>query len=74
MLELGRTKFKIRKKLQNIDEKTWSRTLFFYFPFKVSSLRARICKRLKNAGLDSKESIPPTYIACMAGQYDKYDK
>ncbi len=29
--------------------------------------RARICKRLKSLGIDSKESIPPVYVAWRAG-------
>jgi hypothetical protein len=31
---------------------------------------ARICKRLNSPGIDSKESIPPAYVAWLAGQYD----
>jgi hypothetical protein len=33
--------------------------------------RARICKRFRSPGIDSKESIPPAYVACMAGRYIK---
>jgi len=29
--------------------------------------RARICKRLRSPGIDSKESIPPAYVAWRAG-------
>jgi hypothetical protein len=29
--------------------------------------RARICKRLRSPGIDSKKSIPPTYVAWRAG-------
>jgi hypothetical protein len=29
--------------------------------------RARICKRLRSLGIDSKESIPPAYVAWRAG-------
>ncbi len=27
-------------------------------------IRARICKHLRSPGIDSKESIPPAYVAC----------
>ncbi len=30
-------------------------------------VRARICKRIRSTGIDSKESIPPTYVAWRAG-------
>jgi hypothetical protein len=30
-------------------------------------LRARICKILRSPGIDSKESIPPAYVAWRAG-------
>ncbi len=30
---------------------------------------ARICKRLRNPGIDSEESIPPAYVA-LAGRYE----
>jgi hypothetical protein len=33
----------------------------------VLPYRARICKRLRRPGIDSKESIPPAYVACRAG-------
>ncbi len=33
--------------------------------------RARIFKCLWGPGIDSKEWIPPSYVACMAGRYDK---
>jgi hypothetical protein len=29
--------------------------------------RARICKRLRSPGIDSKESIPPVFVAWRAG-------
>jgi hypothetical protein len=32
-------------------------------PKKVEIFRAQICKRLRSPGIDSKESIPPAYVA-----------
>jgi hypothetical protein len=32
-----------------------------------TSTQARICKRLRSLGIDSKESIPPGYVAWGAG-------
>jgi hypothetical protein len=29
--------------------------------------RARICKRLRSIGIDSKESLPQAYVDCRAG-------
>ncbi len=34
--------------------------------FKIT-FRARICKRLRSPGIDSKESIPPAYVVWRAG-------
>jgi hypothetical protein len=33
-------------------------------PAQVAGIWARICKRLRSPGIDSKESIPPAYVAC----------
>jgi hypothetical protein len=33
--------------------------------------RARICKRLRSQEIDSKESIPPVYVAWRAGMSNK---
>ncbi len=40
-----------------------------HFAF-LGDVRARIVKRLWSPGIDSKEWIPPAYVACMAGRYD----
>ncbi len=36
-------------------------------PDRLSELGARICKRFRSPGIDSKELILPTYVACRAG-------
>jgi hypothetical protein len=36
--------------------------------------RARICKHLRSAGIDSKESIPPAYVAWWAGTTNRVVK
>ncbi len=36
-------------------------------PFKRSEGRVRICKRLRSPGINSKESVPPAYVAWRAG-------
>ncbi len=33
----------------------------------IEHYRAQICKRFRSPGIDSKESIPPTYVAWRAG-------
>ena len=35
--------------------------------FLSSCILSRICKRLRSSGIDSKESIPPAYVAWRAG-------
>jgi hypothetical protein len=38
----------------------------------VACTRARICKRLRSPGIDSKESIPPAYVARRAGTSNRF--
>jgi hypothetical protein len=35
-----------------------------YNQYRETEYRARICKRLRSTGIDSKESIPPAYALC----------
>jgi hypothetical protein len=37
----------------------------------VCRVRVRICKRVRSPGIDSKESIPPAFVA-WRGRYDKW--
>ncbi len=37
----------------------------------IKRIWARICKRLSSPGIDSKESIPPAYVAWLAGTSNK---
>jgi hypothetical protein len=37
--------------------------LYAEFLFQILSRLYRICKRLENLGINSKESIPPAYVA-----------
>jgi hypothetical protein len=47
----------------SFHRKTWP-------ALKHMQFRSRICKRLRNPGIDPKESIPPAYVARMAGRHD----
>ncbi len=44
-----------------------TRKVVFISGFSCIFYRARICKQLRSTGIDSKESIPPGYVACRAG-------
>ena len=44
--------------------------LIVYVSTQETANRAQIWKRLRSPGIDYKESIPPVFVACMAGRYD----
>ncbi len=44
---------------------------FFHGPRIPYRARARICKPLRSQGIDFKESIPPAYVAELAGTSDR---